>query len=60
MTITLTPSPAALVVRFPLETVSQSESGIERTYQGSTLVFLWRCELGAGESLRPALRLHVS
>jgi alpha-amylase len=60
MTITLTPSPAALTVRFPLETVSQSESGIERTYQGSTLVFLWRCELGAGESLRPALRLHVS
>ena len=60
LTIALTPSPAALMVRFPLETVSQSESGIERTYQGTTLVFLWRCELGAGESLRPALRLHVS
>ena len=35
---------------FPIETVSQSESGLERTYQGSSLTLLW--ELDTGELQR--------
>lgn len=33
--------PAAQVVCFPIETVSESEGGMERTYQGLGLMFLW-------------------
>jgi alpha-amylase len=58
-TISVAPTPAATLVHFPLETVSQSESGIERTYQGTVLVFLFRCELDAGERSRPTLTLGV-
>lgn len=31
--------------RFPLETVSQSEEGVEKTYQGSSLLFSWMRDL---------------
>ncbi|MDD5131962.1 MAG: DUF1926 domain-containing protein [bacterium] len=34
-------SEAASVWRFPLETVSQSESGFERSYQGSVIMPFW-------------------
>jgi 4-alpha-glucanotransferase len=60
MTIALLPSPHAAVVRFPLESVSQSESGIERTYQGSTVTLLWPCHLNAGQSFHPAIKLQVN
>ena len=33
------------VWRMPLETVSQSEAGMERVYQGSTLLFAWEVKL---------------
>jgi 4-alpha-glucanotransferase len=59
MTLALLPSPPSTCVRFPLETVSQSESGIERTYQGSVVTLLWPCDLDAGQSLRPAVKLQV-
>jgi len=36
--------------RFPLETVSQSEEGFERTYQGSVILSHWKMELRGGES----------
>ncbi|MFC1496274.1 alpha-amylase/4-alpha-glucanotransferase domain-containing protein [Candidatus Margulisiibacteriota bacterium] len=35
----------AILWRFPLETVSQSEGGLEKTYQGSTLVPVWQIHL---------------
>jgi hypothetical protein len=35
-------SPAATLWRYAIETVSQSEDGFEKTYQGSCLVLLWR------------------
>jgi 4-alpha-glucanotransferase len=57
--IVLVPAKAARVIRFPLESVSQSESGIERTYQGSTVVFLWRCEPDGAGRLRPSLKLSI-
>jgi alpha-amylase len=59
MTIVLSPSPAATVVRFPLETASQSESGFERTYQGSVVVMLWPCNLEAGGCAKPAVGLQL-
>ncbi len=33
----------------PIETVSNSEGGFERTYQGSSLLLSWPVELGPGE-----------
>lgn len=36
--------------RFPVETVSNSESGIERSYQGSCLLLIWDLEMGPEES----------
>ncbi|MDD5491603.1 MAG: DUF1926 domain-containing protein, partial [bacterium] len=35
----------AFVWRFPLETVSQSESGFERSYQGSVIMPFWQVAL---------------
>ena len=40
----------AAIWRFPLETVSQSEEGFERTYQGSVILSHWEMELRGGES----------
>ena len=39
-----TPRPE-LLVQYPVETISQSESGIDRTYQASCLMPLWPVEL---------------
>lgn len=36
--------------RMPLETVSQSEDGMERVYQGSTLLPAWQLDLEPGEA----------
>jgi 4-alpha-glucanotransferase len=38
-------SEAPTVWRFPLETVSQSESGFERSYQGSVIMPFWKVAL---------------
>ncbi|MCB2190953.1 MAG: DUF1926 domain-containing protein [Deltaproteobacteria bacterium] len=45
----LTCSKAATAWHFPVETVSNSESGLERTYQGSSLSFVWEVPGGAGD-----------
>jgi alpha-amylase len=42
-------APASRLWRFPLETISQSESGPERTYQGTVFLFHWRFSLKPGE-----------
>jgi len=42
--------PPAEVWRFPLETVSRSEEGFERTYQGSAILSHWEMELPGEES----------
>lgn len=47
--VSLDVSPAAQLWRFPLETVSHSEEGFEKTYQGSVLLFHWRFSLKPGE-----------
>jgi alpha-amylase/alpha-mannosidase (GH57 family) len=43
--IDLCSSKPALLWRFPIETISQSESGFERVYQSSTLLFSYKIEL---------------
>ncbi len=42
-------SEAATLWRFPIETVTGSEAGFERTHQGSCLTFLWPLILEAGQ-----------
>jgi len=43
--VSLGVDPTAQLWRFPIETVSQSESGFEKTYQGTVLLFHWRFSL---------------
>ncbi|MBI2894992.1 MAG: DUF1926 domain-containing protein [Deltaproteobacteria bacterium] len=57
--MTFAPSLGADAWRFPLETVSQSEEGFERNYQGTVLAFAWRAELAQGAApLRVKLGLR--
>lgn len=42
--------PTATVWQYPLETVSNSEAGFERTLQGLTCVCLWSLSLAPGEA----------
>jgi len=51
--------PAALVWRFPIETVSNSESGFERVYQGSAVAVVWPLTVGPGGEARFSIRLSV-
>ena len=51
--------PATLVWRFPIETVSNSESGLERVYQGSAVTAVWPLLAGRGKEARFSMRLSV-
>ena len=44
----------------PIETVSESEEGFERIYQGSQILALWPVELEAGKEWRGRLTLRVA
>ncbi|HUP82850.1 MAG TPA: alpha-amylase/4-alpha-glucanotransferase domain-containing protein [Candidatus Limnocylindria bacterium] len=48
--ISVAPQPAAAQQWFPVETVSNSEAGFERVYQGSCLTQRWPLKLRAGQS----------
>jgi hypothetical protein len=41
------------VIRHPIETVSKSEKGFDRTVQGESVVVLWPAQLGTAS-------LHLS
>jgi alpha-amylase len=47
--VRLTPSRAVRVWAWPVETVSQSEGGLERTYQGTSLVLIFDLPGGSGQ-----------
>jgi len=47
------------LLRFPVETVSLSESGFERIFQGSCLLFYWPLELGPGEEFKVTIELGI-
>ena len=51
-------SPATLW-RYPIETVSQSENGFERTYQGSCIFFHWQFVLPASGSRLETFHLKI-
>jgi 4-alpha-glucanotransferase len=58
--IEATLQPGARITWFPIETVSNSEGGFERVYQGSSLLFRWPLVLAAGASTRVTQRFAVS
>jgi len=47
----------ATLWRFPIETVSLSETGLERLYQSSVLIPHWRCRLGSGSEREFTVRI---
>ncbi|MBI4831982.1 MAG: DUF1926 domain-containing protein [Candidatus Lindowbacteria bacterium] len=51
--------PEATLWRFPIETVSQSEGGFEKTYQGSSVTAVWPLSLKANDSTTRAVSLKV-
>ncbi len=50
----------ALLWRVPVETISNSEGGLERSYQQSLLLPRWQIRLGGGENVMIKLQLHPS
>jgi len=54
------PEPAADAWWSPIETISNSESGFERVYQGSALLFSWPARLAPGETRRFSVTQRVS
>ena len=50
---------AATLWRFPIETVSQSESGFEKTYQSSVVFPNWKFALNPGEKWRVKIVLRI-
>ena len=52
--------PAARLTWYPVETVSNSEGGFERVYQGSSLLFRWPVSLAPGERRAFAVRFGVT
>ncbi len=57
--LTLATGPGASLWRYPVETISQSEGGFERTYQGSCLLFRRAVEIPAGETFRAKFTVGI-
>jgi 4-alpha-glucanotransferase len=53
-------APAADAWHAPIETVSNSEAGFERVYQGSALLLSWPVRLGPGERFTATVRHGAS
>jgi alpha-amylase len=49
----------AVVWRFPIETVSNSDAGFERSYQGSCLLAHWPLDLGPSQDWRVDLHFRL-
>jgi alpha-amylase len=48
------------LIRFPVETISLSESGFERIFQGSCLLFYWPLELEPGKQFEVTIELGIN
>lgn len=57
--LTLTVNTQAALWRFPVETVSNSESGFERVYQCSSTLFHWPVDIAPGDRWSVTLRLAL-
>jgi hypothetical protein len=44
----------------PIETVSQSEAGFERVYQGSAIMAVWKIEPPSWRNMACSLRMEIS
>ena len=60
MAVDARPEPAADAWWSPIETVSNSEAGFERVYQGSALLISWPVTLAPGETRRFSLTQRVA
>jgi 4-alpha-glucanotransferase len=58
--ITLSARPHACWWIVPIHTVSQSESGFERVYQGSAILAVWRIERMAQRKLTRVVRMEIT
>jgi len=52
--------PATRFTWYPVETISNSEAGFERVYQGSSLLFRWPVNLAAGERRTWSMKFRVT
>jgi hypothetical protein len=59
MEVVLTMDRSCNLWRFPIETVSLSESGFERIFQGSCLLFYWPLELEPGGQFEVTIKLGI-
>ncbi len=59
VTVSFEFDPAARFWRFPVETISNSDSGFERVYQGSALVPVWDLDIPDGGTLELNIRLRI-
>ncbi len=57
--VILKPGRRSNLWRFPIQTVSLSESGFERIFQGSCLLLYWPLELNPGETFEISLELGI-
>jgi alpha-amylase len=57
--VAATAEPAARMTWYPVETVSNSESGFERAYQGSSLLFRWPIALAPGDRQTRTVHFEV-
>lgn len=60
LTLTMSLSRPAFLWQFPLETVTLSEDGFERGYQGTVFLHLWHVQLEPNERWEVALTQSVS
>lgn len=58
--VRLSSVPPARARWYPIETVSNSEAGFERVYQGSCLILSWPLRLSAGASCQVSATLQVN
>ncbi len=58
--VDVTVEPAARLTWFPIETVSNSEGGFERVYQGSSLLARWPLGLAVGDSISVRQRFAIA
>lgn len=50
---------AEAIVRAPLETVSLSEAGAERVFQGTIVMPVWSCQIDPGQDVEFGMRLEL-
>jgi alpha-amylase len=58
--IALEGEPQPLWWMVPIETISQSESGFERVYQGSAILAVWKVDSPSWRNIACTLRAEVS